>query len=291
MLKAAPSLEKTLSRYAETRALVGGMTAIQGASGKFPNSDGVARPQRRPVDLRPAQGPLDHRPRPDDARRHRDADHGQIDSGEVNAVYIHLAEGVDNDARGEEFAALVDAGLLTPATVIIHGTALEPSRARRRGGRRREARVVAAEQPAPVRRDDAGRPAALDRGIAGGPRRRLAAERQPEPARRAEGRAPRLIEQGRPATPASSSRWSPPTRRAIAGLDDKLGLLEAGRPADVVVLERTAPDPWEAVVQSPTPSCVELVMLGGDVAYGRRRLGAHPGGTPPAGPDPAGPRP
>ena len=54
----------------------------------------------------------------------------------------------------------------------------------------------------------------------------------------------------------------------IAGLDDRLGRLQAGRPADVVVLERRHPDPWEAVVQA-APSCVELVVLGGDVAYGR----------------------
>ena len=55
---------------------------------------------------------------------------------------------------------------------------------------------------------------------------------------------------------------------SIAGLDDRLGLLKAGRPADVVVVERRHPDPWEAVVQS-APSSVELVVLGGDVAFGR----------------------
>ena len=34
------------------------------------------------------------------------------------------------------------------------------------------------------------------------------------------------------------------------------------------MLERRHPDPWEAVAQA-APSCVELVVLGGDVAYGR----------------------
>jgi 5-methylthioadenosine/S-adenosylhomocysteine deaminase len=48
-----------------------------------------------------------------------------IDAGTVNAVYVHLAEGVDPPSRNE-FTALVAAGLLTPATIIIHGTALEP---------------------------------------------------------------------------------------------------------------------------------------------------------------------
>ena len=52
----------------------------------------------------------------------------------------------------------------------------------------------------------------------------------------------------------------------IAGLDDKLGKLEAGRPADLAVLERRE-DPWENVVAAD-PSWVELVMIDGDLAYG-----------------------
>ena len=42
----------------------------------------------------------------------------------MNAVYVHLAEGIDTISR-DEFRDLVDSNLLTPATVIIHGTALE----------------------------------------------------------------------------------------------------------------------------------------------------------------------
>ena len=67
-----PSLETVLTRYAEARALVAGTTAIQGSNGKFANDRGGARPQRRPTDLRPAQGALDHRPRPDHGAGHRD---------------------------------------------------------------------------------------------------------------------------------------------------------------------------------------------------------------------------
>jgi 5-methylthioadenosine/S-adenosylhomocysteine deaminase len=54
----------------------------------------------------------------------------------------------------------------------------------------------------------------------------------------------------------------------IAGLDGQIGKLAADRPADVLVLERRAPDPWESVLDS-LPSAVELVVLGGDAAYGR----------------------
>ena len=54
----------------------------------------------------------------------------------------------------------------------------------------------------------------------------------------------------------------------IAGLDDKLGALAKGPPADLVVLERRLEDPWENVLR-PEPAWVELVMIGGDLAYGR----------------------
>jgi 5-methylthioadenosine/S-adenosylhomocysteine deaminase len=54
----------------------------------------------------------------------------------------------------------------------------------------------------------------------------------------------------------------------IASLGAKLGRLEAGRPADVLVLATRHPDPWESVVAS-MPGDIELVTIGGDLAYGR----------------------
>jgi hypothetical protein len=54
----------------------------------------------------------------------------------------------------------------------------------------------------------------------------------------------------------------------IAGLQDHLGALAEGRPADVLVLERHHADPYENVCQAD-PSWVELVLVGGDVTYGR----------------------
>ena len=53
----------------------------------------------------------------------------------------------------------------------------------------------------------------------------------------------------------------------IAGLGSSLGHLAADRVADILVLERHAEDPWENVVEAD-PSWVELVAIGGDLAYG-----------------------
>jgi hypothetical protein len=55
---------------------------------------------------------------------------------------------------------------------------------------------------------------------------------------------------------------------AIAGLDDKLGTLAEGRTADLTILQKRLDDPYDNVV-SAYPSWVELVMIGGDIIYGR----------------------
>jgi 5-methylthioadenosine/S-adenosylhomocysteine deaminase len=61
----------------------------------------------------------------------RDADKlrdivAEIGRGQVDAFYLHLAEGqADNQRSQNEFGRLVDTYQgLTPATVLIHGTAL-----------------------------------------------------------------------------------------------------------------------------------------------------------------------
>ena len=54
----------------------------------------------------------------------------------------------------------------------------------------------------------------------------------------------------------------------VAALGDKLGRLEVGRAADLVVMARQDDDAYESVCAS-TPADVELVLIGGDVAYGR----------------------
>jgi adenine deaminase len=54
----------------------------------------------------------------------------------------------------------------------------------------------------------------------------------------------------------------------IAGLGQHLGQLATGRPADLLVLQRTHDDAYEAVCHAH-PVNVELVTIGGDLAYGR----------------------
>jgi len=82
--------------------------------------------------------------------------------------------------------------------------------------------------------------------------------------------ARRTIAEQRGRPPTAKQLVDMVTRDAamIAGLEDKLGRLAAGRPADLVVFERREEDPWENVVEAE-PSGVELVMIGGKLVYGR----------------------
>jgi 5-methylthioadenosine/S-adenosylhomocysteine deaminase len=54
----------------------------------------------------------------------------------------------------------------------------------------------------------------------------------------------------------------------LAGLGEKLGSLRIGRPADILVLTRRDADPYESVCAA-TPNDVELVLIGGNLVYGR----------------------
>jgi cytosine/adenosine deaminase-related metal-dependent hydrolase len=115
-------------RYAEIRALVSGVTAIQGASGRTRSTEEALV---RNVDLRifgqhRARAMIDlPSPSSRDAEKLRNIV-AEIGHDEVDAFYLHLAEGqADNQRSQNEFGRLVqdDQGL-TSATVLIHGTAL-----------------------------------------------------------------------------------------------------------------------------------------------------------------------
>ena len=118
---------KTQLRYAEIRALVGGVTAIQGTGGQATSYQDEAlvrnvdkwifgeQRARSMIDL-----PSGSRGRPE-----LESILAGIESGKVRAFYIHLAEGrSDNERSREELDTLVELGGLTERTVIIHGTAL-----------------------------------------------------------------------------------------------------------------------------------------------------------------------
>ena len=260
----------TQLRYAEIRALVGGVTAIQGASGKFSNAAEAlvrnvdlqifgAQRARAMIDL-PSEGSRDL------PRLQRIL--SKVEGGEVTAFYVHLAEGRPDDPRSmAEFDRLVELGALTPATVIIHGSALT----REQLGQVKDAGAKLVWSPQSNLRLYATTTRAADAlglGVPVG----LGADWLPSGSTSllAELKVARrvLARQGLPTDPKRLVGMVTTDAARIAGLGDQLGTLERGRPADVVVLERRREDPWENVVDAD-PSWVELVSIDGDLAYGR----------------------
>jgi 5-methylthioadenosine/S-adenosylhomocysteine deaminase len=261
----------TQLRYAEIRALTGGVTAIQGASGLNRATD---ESLVRNVDLRifgehKARAMIDLPDGPDG----RGADTlanvlAAIDLGEVNAFYVHLAEGQrDNQRSIDEFANLVDLKALTPATIVIHGSAL----ARDQLGDMRDVGASLVWSPQSNLRlygETTRASDALDLGLPVA----LGADWLPSGSTSLLGELKiarqELANQGRREQARSLVDMVTADAADIAGLGDRLGRIEAGRPADVLVLARRDDDAYESVCRA-TAMDVELVTIGGDLSYGR----------------------
>ena len=262
---------QTQLRYAEIRALIGGVTAIQGTSERIERleEESLVRNVDRWIFGR-------HRARamidlPDEGGRdfpRLQRIIAEIDDGTIDAFYLHLAEGRrDNQRSVEEWDRLVRTKALTKATVIIHGTALS----RDQLGDLRDAGAKLVWSPQSNLRlygETTLAADALDVGLEVG----LGADWLPT------GSQSLLHEMKVARRELNRQGTEPAARRLvdmvtsdaaqIAGLGDELGKLEEGRPADLVVLERRVDDPYENVLDAE-PAWVQLVMIDGDLPYGR----------------------
>ena len=261
---------QTQLRYAEVRALTGGVTAIQGASGTNRATD---ESLVRNVDLRvfgdhKARAMIDLPSKTSrDVQRLKDIVTA-IGTGDVTAFYLHLAEGARDDARSQkEFDTLVGFDALTKGTVLIHATALT----RDQLGQVADAGAKLVWSPQSNLRLygettraadalDVGVPVALGADWLPSGSTSLLAELH---VARAE-----LAAQGRVVAPADLVAMVTSVAAKAAGLDAHIGALSTGFAADVLVLDRLHDDPYESVCRS-LPQDVSLVTIGGDIAYGR----------------------
>jgi 5-methylthioadenosine/S-adenosylhomocysteine deaminase len=257
-------------RYAEIRALVGGVTAIQGASGRNRSTEEALV---RNLDLRifgqhRARAMIDlPSPSSRDATKLKEII-AEIGRGEVAAFYLHLAEGqLDNQRSKSEFDRLVNQyDGLTNATVLIHACALT----REQFGQVKDAGAKLVWSPQSNLRlyGQTTRAAdALQLGVPVG----LGADWLPSGSTsllaELKVAARTLARQGHPLQPRQLVEMITSTAAQIAGLGEQLGALAPGRPADLLVLERRRQDPYDNVVAAD-PSWIELVMVDGDLAYG-----------------------
>jgi 5-methylthioadenosine/S-adenosylhomocysteine deaminase len=263
---------QTELRYAEVRALVGGTTAIQGASSGGATLGG-GEPLVRNVDLyvfgqHKARAMIDLPTAGSRDEPRLATILGQIGTGEVDAFYLHLSEGRRGDQRSQsEYQRFLDLHAATPGTVLIHASALSADQLHEVAAagcklvwspqsnlRLYGETTLAAEALA------AGMPVALGADWLPSGSTSLLAELKV--ARR------ELAQQGRELPAAELVAMITSGAARIAGLDAHIGALTPGLAADVLVLERHHADPYENVCEAD-PGWVELVLIGGDVAYGR----------------------
>ncbi|MEP7370407.1 MAG: amidohydrolase family protein [Dermatophilaceae bacterium] len=263
------SVKTAMTRYAEVRAAVGGVTAIQGASKDYPKK---AEALVRNVDLiifgeQVARSTVDFdRLGPDEIESIRK---GIFDTKTVKAHYIHLAEGhKTNQTSVKEFERFAASPLFSAATVMIHGTALTrdhfdqlaavggklvwspQSNLRLYDETTDIAAALAAEVPVALGADwmPSGSPSLLH---------------ELKVAMQVLAQTPGVSVQA-----PDLVRMVTSGAAEIAGLGDRLGMLEVGRVGDLTVIQKRLDDPYDTVV-SAYPSWVDLVMIGGDVIYGR----------------------
>lgn len=261
-LEKVVKLRPMCARYAEMRALVGGVTAIQGASAFYPDpSEALVRNVDLPIFGRHQVRSFVDLPSDTKAAKLRT----EIDNHEVDRVYLHLAEGVDQSSS-DEFDRLCALNLLGPWTVVIHGTGLT----RQQLGALRDAGAKLVWSPQSNFRlygktTQAAEAIRLKIDVG------LGADWLPSGSRslldevRVARRA--LRAQGLDVKPRKFVEMATSTAARIAGLDE-LGVLKPEALADVCVLERRHDDPDESFASSD-PSAVALVAIGGDVAYAR----------------------
>jgi cytosine/adenosine deaminase-related metal-dependent hydrolase len=257
-------------QFAEIRALVGGVTALQGAGNTtvraealVRNVDGYVFGERHARSMIDLPYSLSGRDGERLAGYLKD-----IADGKVTVLYVHLAEGRPDDKRSRaEFARLAALGALTPATVLIHGTALTADEFDRLA---HEGRGLVWSPQSNLRLYGTTTDAAT--ALRAGVRVGLGADWLPSGSASllAEMKVARreLAATGYVIEPVDLVRMVTDRAAEIAGVDTKLGTIAEGRPADLVVLERHLDDPWENVCVAE-PSWVDLVLIDGDLAYGR----------------------
>jgi hypothetical protein len=257
-------------KWGELRAIIAGTTTIQGG----PNLNCVTRTLARNIESgNDFEGIDHHRPNTLGIATVSSADalslRADMDSGQLTAYILHLAEGIDEPAR-REFDLLLARNLLTPAMVIIHGTALGAPEFAMMGAA--HSKLIWSPRSNIIlygRTTNVG--LALDAGITVA----LAPDWTPSggPNLLSELRYGRYVSQA-----AMGGRLSARdlvemvTSRAATAVDrPQVGSLVEGRYADVMVIPDRGCDAYDSLVDAPTAD-VRLVVLGGRPVYGDAAL-------------------
>ena len=251
-------------KYGEYRALVGGTTTIQGSADLT-----CTRSWVRNVEY--TNFCSDHIRQdvlPISALTQTDADslNAQFASGQTKAFFVHLAEGVDDSSRAE-FDKLRSLGLLKPQVVGIHSTALTPAQLTEMG----QAGMKIVWSPL-SNLALYGQTTDIPHALAAGIKISIAPDWSPSGSANVLGElkvADRVNREKFGGLISDADLWRMTTENPalIAGMDDKLGKLQAGYFADLMVVRGDVTHPYRAVIDAK-PADVLLTAVSGQAFYG-----------------------
>jgi len=250
-------------KYAEVKALTGGVTSIQGTPDRKATRYLVRNVENGPFGedrigqygLALTAGNWD----PDAVRQ-------QMEQNLIDAWIIHLAEGTDDKSR-QEFEYLKQLRLLTDKTVGIHCAGLTPDQFRQMA----EAGTKAVWSPTSnllLYGQTADIPAALRAGV----HISLGADWSPSGCKNLLGEmkiADKLDELrfGNVISDTLLVKMVTVNPAFALGFDAKVGQLKTGYYADVAVFDKVRADPYRSLIDANERN-VRLVMVGGDPLYG-----------------------
>jgi 5-methylthioadenosine/S-adenosylhomocysteine deaminase len=255
-------------KYGEFRSIVGGTTTIQGSVDLA-----CARSWTRNVefvnfcedhirqDVLPINGIS-----PADAATLN----AQFTSGQTKAFFVHLAEGTDDKSR-TEFEQLRGLGLLKPQVVGIHSTALNEAQLQEMGHIGMKI-IWSPLSNMILYGKTTNIPVAMKAGV----KVAIAPDWSPSGSANVLGElkvADRVNREqfGNFLTDQQLVEMVTSIPSQIAGMDDKLGAIEVGKFADLVVLRGNVDKPYRAVIDAK-PADVLLTTVSGEAFYGKQDI-------------------
>jgi imidazolonepropionase-like amidohydrolase len=251
-------------RYAEVRALISGVTTVQGTGRDRPCAHGLVRNADGAHELPlPGNRVVSYVP---DVRLFN----LEIDWNVTRSLAIHLGEGIDEYTR-QELEILDQKGLLRSETMIIHGTAFGTPEFKRMA--RAGAKLVWSPQSNIALY---GKSMNVEAAIKAGVDVSLGVDWSPSGSHDilAELKVADRVNRQEMHGIVKLNQWASmiSSRPAHAlSLDDYVGSLKAGKKADFVVLKRRSANPHESLLRNELRD-VEMVWIGGTLFYGDRTI-------------------
>lgn len=259
--------ECAMTKYGEVRSLLAGTTSLQGAPNRTCVKGTIVRNLEYATDF---MGVDHHQTNvlgiSTVSTTAATTLRANMDSGALTAYILHLAEGVDETAR-MEYDLLTARNLITPALVVVHGTAGHLAELSALGAAR--SKLVWSPRSNVILY---GGTTDIRTALAQGVQVSLAPDWTPSG-------GPNVLSEMRYARYVSRTLWGGlltdrdlvemVTTRAASNVDrgTMVGTLAPGFFADLMVIPDTGCDPYSALVDAPMAD-IQLVMVGGRFLYG-----------------------